>query len=152
MGIWEDVGHDPCEEVVVVDRLNKKTEWLSQKGKSGCCEEVAIGDRFDCIQKLALTVSQQKTNYNIWVTQIFPLSHACDTNRLQLLIKKITSTITHYLPEQQQMHLGQQCHYCYCACKLNKPAELMDIQWSVDLLQSRFPSPSHSFVCNILEP
>lgn len=26
MGIWEDVGHDPCEEVVVVDRLNKKTE------------------------------------------------------------------------------------------------------------------------------
>lgn len=24
---WEQsVGHDPCEEVVVVDRLNKKTE------------------------------------------------------------------------------------------------------------------------------
>ena len=24
---WEwSVGHDPCEEVVVVDRLNKKTE------------------------------------------------------------------------------------------------------------------------------
>ena len=76
------------EEVVDVDRLNKKTEWLCQEGKSGCCEETAIGDSFDCIQKLALTVSQQKTNYNKWVTQIFPLSHACNTSKLQLLIKK----------------------------------------------------------------
>ena len=62
--------------------------------KSGCCEEVAIGDSFDCIQKLALTFSQQKTNYNKWVTQIFPLSHACDTNRLQLLIKKKSQALS----------------------------------------------------------